>query len=102
MYEAIVSAKLLYALEATPIPKNYYEKIDAAFFKGIRQILNIKTTYGQMQSGENRTNTKEYIIQRLIRELSKQNKTEIIQVTERKNQRQSDQTTRENYKEKPR
>ena len=58
MYEAVVSSKLLYALEATPIPNNYYDKIDAAFFKGIRQILNIKTTYGQMQAGEDRTNTK--------------------------------------------
>ena len=49
---------MLYALEALPIPSNYYDKIDAAYMKGIRQIFNIKTTFGQMQAGEERTNTK--------------------------------------------
>ena len=62
LHEGIVSAKLLYALEAIPIPRNYYARIDASYLKGIRQILGIKTTYGQQEAGQERTNTNATII----------------------------------------
>ena len=74
MYEGIVSAKLLYALEAIPILKNYYARIDASYLKGIRQILGIKTTFGQQESGQERTNTNAKVIEQLNKELSTKKK----------------------------
>ena len=65
MYESLISAKLLYALETLPIPQNMYDRIDAAYYKGLRQIMDWKTTYGQMQEGEEATNTNEKLIQEL-------------------------------------
>ena len=38
MYEALISSKLLYALEAIPIPNVMYDRIDSTYFKGLRQI----------------------------------------------------------------
>ena len=71
IHEALVASKLIYALEAIPIPKPMYDKIDAAYNKGLRQILGIKTTFGQKQSGEEMTTTNEDLLQRLSKELSK-------------------------------
>ena len=62
MYEALISAKLLYALETLPIPQNMYDRIDASYYKGLRQIMGWKTTFGQMEGGEDRTNTNENLI----------------------------------------
>ncbi len=58
-YEALTGTKLSYALETLPIPEAMYMKIDAAYFRGLKQILQMDTTYGQMQHGANRTNTNE-------------------------------------------
>ena len=62
MYEALISAKLLYALEALPIPQNMYDRMDASYCKGLRQIMDWKTTFGHMEEGEDRTNTNEQLI----------------------------------------
>ena len=59
IHEALVASKLLYALEAIPIPDDEYDKIDASYMKGIRQILEMKTTYGQQMANEEMTNTNE-------------------------------------------
>ena len=55
MYEAIVTAKLLYALDVTPLTENDRNSLNACFFKGPRQIMGFKTTYGQMFTGEEKT-----------------------------------------------
>jgi hypothetical protein len=55
MYEAIISAKLMYALDITPLPKGEMNRLDAAFFKGLRQIMGLKTTHGQTTTGEARS-----------------------------------------------
>ena len=52
MYEAIVTAKLLYALDVTPLTENDRNSLNACFFKGLRQIMGFKTTYGQMFNGD--------------------------------------------------
>lgn len=57
MYEALTNSKLLYALSAIPIPKHMYDRIDVSYLEGSRQILNFKTTFGQMQDAEARTNS---------------------------------------------
>ncbi len=71
MHEALIASKLLYALEAVPLPEAMYDRIDAAYFKGLRQILDFKTTYGQQQEGQERTNTNEALIQKMNDELEK-------------------------------
>ena len=55
IHEALVATKLMYGLETAALPKGWEDRIDAAFMKGIRQILNLKTTYGQMKEGHERT-----------------------------------------------
>ena len=51
MHKALIASKLLYAIEAIPIPEPMYDRIDAAYYKGLRQIMNMKTTFGQQQEG---------------------------------------------------
>ena len=70
-YEAVIGSKLIYALEAIPIPKNYYDRIDAAYLKGLRQIMEYTTTYGQMQAGQSRNNTNEELIKDINKEINK-------------------------------
>ena len=60
----------MYAMETVPIPEGWGERIDAEYYKGIRQILEIKTTYGQMKEGKARTNTNEDIMKTLSEYLS--------------------------------
>lgn len=57
MYDAIVGSKLTYALHTLPIPERAYKRLDAFYFKGLRQIMGWTTTYGQMQQREQKTNT---------------------------------------------
>ena len=73
MYEALISSKLLYALEAIPIPDVMYDRIDSSYFKGLRQILNMTTTYGQKHKGEAMTNTNEQVLHIINEELKKGN-----------------------------
>ena len=74
MYEALASSKLLYALESLPISTQMYNRIDAAYLKGLRQILEFKTTFGQKQSGESMTNSNQELIRKLSEELSTRKK----------------------------
>ena len=39
-----------------------YDRIDLAYYKGLRQIVDWKTTYGQMEDGEEITNANEQLI----------------------------------------
>ena len=71
MYEALISSKMLYALEAIPIPEEMYDRIDSSYFKGLRQILKMTTTYGQKQKGEAMTNTNEQVLHKINEELKK-------------------------------
>ena len=70
IHETLIATKLMYGLETLALPKGWEDRIDAAFMKGIRQILNIKTTYGQMQTGEERTNTNNYVIEQINQEMN--------------------------------
>ena len=70
MYEAIVTAKLLYALDVTPLTENDRNSLNACFFKGLRQIMGFKTTYGQLFSGEEKSNTNKKLMEEVNRELN--------------------------------
>ena len=84
IYEALISSKLMYAMETVPIPEGWGDRIDAEYLKGIRQILDMKTTYGQMQEGNARTNSNEEIIKMLSNYLSTENTKKIFKpVSER-------------------
>ena len=51
MYEALISAKLMCALDVTPLSPAAKTSLDAAFLRGVRQILNMKTTFAQKKAG---------------------------------------------------
>ena len=57
MYEALIGTKLTYALEVLFLKHSDYVKLDACYLKGLRQILGMKTTFGQKQDGQDMTNT---------------------------------------------
>ena len=70
VHEALISAKLMYALDTSPLSEAAKEKIDAAFYKGLRQILNMKTTFAQRKLGEPVTNTNERVLEKANEELN--------------------------------
>ena len=78
MYEALIASKLLYALEALAIPEPMYDRIDASYFKGLRQILNFKTTFGQQQQGQARTNKNKTPIEKVNAELTRVKKGKVF------------------------
>ena len=45
VYDAVIRAKLLYGLESAPMPESVKHKLDVFQLKGLRKILNIKTTF---------------------------------------------------------
>ena len=76
LHEALIASKLLYALEAIPIPKAMYDRIDASYYKGLRQIMGFKTTFAQHQEGKEKTNASEALIEQIHEELKKVKKSE--------------------------
>ena len=71
----MICSKMTYALEVLAIPKAEYNKMDAEYLRGYRQILGLKTTYGQRQDGEDMTNTNDKIIELVNEALSRTKKT---------------------------
>ena len=71
MYEALISAKLMYAMEIAPLNKGDQTKLDASFFKGIRQIMGWKTTYAQKLAGEEKTHTNKKLLEEASQEWNK-------------------------------
>ena len=69
MYEAIVSAKLTYALEIAPLTPANKDRLDATYYKGLRQIMGMKTTYAQIKAGEDPTNTNKKLLEEANKEL---------------------------------
>ena len=71
MYEAIVTAKLTYALEIAPLTQATKDRLDATYYKGLRQIMGMKTTFAQMKAGEEPTNTNKKVLEEANKELKK-------------------------------
>ena len=63
MYEALISTKLMDALEITPLTKAAKNRLDAAYLRGLRQIMDMKTTIGQKKDGEEKTNTNQKVLE---------------------------------------
>ena len=61
VYDAVVRAKLMYGLESLQLNKEYtnplYGKLDTFHIKGLRQILQLTTTWGQIQKLSDPTNS---------------------------------------------
>ena len=60
VYDAVVRAKLMYGLDSIQLNKDYVNpnlkgKLDTFHLKGIRQILKLPTTFGQMKNNQSRT-----------------------------------------------
>ena len=60
----------MYALDTSPLSEAARDKIDAAFYKGLRQILDMKTTFAQRKAGEPVTNTNERVLERANEEMN--------------------------------
>ena len=54
-------SQLLYGLESAQLTKQAQAKIDIFQLKGLRQVLNITTTFRQMEQGQDRTNDNDYV-----------------------------------------
>ena len=74
IYQALIKAKMTYALDVLPIPQAEYDRLDAEYLRGYRQKFGQKTTYGQQSLGEQRTNTNEKVIGLINEALSKTKK----------------------------
>ena len=63
IYDAIVRTKLMYGLESAHLTETLKEQIDVLQRKGLRQIMKMPTTYGQMQKHMPKSNTNDNIIE---------------------------------------
>ena len=54
VHDAMVRTKLMYGLESLQLNDSIINKIEIFQRKGIRQILKMKTTFGQMETGGDR------------------------------------------------
>ena len=59
-WNAVVRAKILYGMESLQIDDGIKKELDAFHLRGLRQIVEMQTTYGQMSTEQERTNTNEY------------------------------------------
>ena len=66
MYNAIVGTKLSYGLEALPMNDTLYHKLDASYYRGLRRILNMKSTY----MDRSKENTNAEVMTRALKELN--------------------------------
>ena len=55
VWDAIIRSKLMYGLESLQLNKDLREDLDVFQRKGLRQILKVPTTNGQMMQGHSRT-----------------------------------------------
>ena len=60
VYDAVIRAKLMYGMESLQLNKEYTEhlkgKLDTFQLKGLRQILKLSTTWGQIKNLRDPTN----------------------------------------------
>ena len=82
MYEAVVGTKLMYELDTMPSAETQLKRLAGFYFKGIRCILGWDTTYGQMQKGQQRTNTNEKLVQAVNAEFQKTTTRQTIQINQ--------------------
>ena len=62
VYDAIIRSKLMYGLESAHLTETLKEKLDVFQRKGLRQIMKLPTTFGQMEANKPRSNTNDKII----------------------------------------
>ena len=66
MYNAIVGAKLTYGLEVLPMNDTLLNKLDAFYYRGLRRIFNMQSTY----INRNADNKNEVVLQRALHVLN--------------------------------
>ena len=62
VYDAVVRSELMYGLESLQLNEDLKERLNIFQRKGLRQILKIKTTYGQMQKNEEKNNSNDFVM----------------------------------------
>ena len=61
VWNAIIRSKVMYGMTSAQLNQGALDRLDAFQLKGIRQILNITTTYGQSLQGAAKTNTNDQV-----------------------------------------
>ena len=61
VWDAVIRAKLCFGLESAFIPKSMREEFDTFHRRGLRQLMQMQTTYGQMMAGGIRTNSNDRV-----------------------------------------
>ena len=64
VFNSIIRSKLAYGLEAAQLNQSAINKLDLLQLKGLRKILKMDTTWGNMQQGRLRENTNEEVFRR--------------------------------------
>ena len=72
--DAVIRSKLLYGLDTAQLNESQMQRIDLFQLKGLRKVLNMKTTFGQMESKEDRTNNNQEVFRRANEEINKDRK----------------------------
>ena len=52
----------MYGLVTARILPQHFQRLDSFHLRGLRQILGIKTSFGQLKAGQTRTNTNSYVV----------------------------------------
>ena len=61
----------MYALEIAPLTQSAKDRLDATYYKGLRQIMGMKTTFAQIKAGEAPTNSNKKLLEEANKELKK-------------------------------
>jgi len=61
VYNSVIRSKLMYGLESAQLNPADLKQLDVFHLKGLRKILALHTTWGQMQKNEPRTNKTDFI-----------------------------------------
>ena len=64
LWDALIRSRLVYGIDSARLTDDLRKKLTAFQMKGIRQILKLKTTSGQMMAGEAMTNKHEVVYAR--------------------------------------
>ena len=88
----------MYGLESAHLTETLKEKIEVMQRKGLRQIMKIDTTFGQMQKGKERTNNNEIVLRRVNATINTWDARRKVEITEEERRRKQILGEREEYR----
>lgn len=64
VYNAVIRAKLLYGMSSIRLLPHQATRLNSFLMRGLRQILGLQSTWGQMVFGSSRTHTNDFVLGR--------------------------------------